>query len=424
MSIIDQLIWSLRQSTRRFLESFLVVMVIALGIGVIITQLSLYITTTRQIQRLEDQDQFRIIWVKMKGGPGIARPPLSLVRQGFEENRWEFDLEQLEEFQNRLPSTMHAFVTSSMVVSIEPIPNYASENAVAFSSLGTSHSVSLTATTPEYARFRGFTSEMGSWFSLFDVHNQNRVLVLSSDLGENLFNEEDPLGQQVRVSDMNNRWEPLVYTVIGVLGSSFLETNQAYTPFSAAAYIQSSHVRQPLYQISVGISAEADLYQALERVQGEAYQFWGDRVVVESSLEQAREVQDRDRQLSLLLSIFASIGLMIAVMSILNLMLARVLKRTQLVGLSMALGASRGMIFMQFMIEALSLGLLGSIFGVLLSLALSALMRGTLGISIPGATVFQTTLGVLIGLAMSLFFGTYPAYLGSRIDPVNALRVD
>ncbi len=423
MSILDQLRWSLLQSKSRFLESFLVVMVIALGIGVIVTQLSLTVITTMQLQFPENQDQFRIIWVKMKGGPGIAKPPLTLVREDFEKNRWEFDLEQLEEFQSRLPQGMHAFVTSSMAVDISAVPDYGSEEAVAFPSPGTFSSARLTATTPEYAGFRGFIPERGSWFSPSDVHNQSRVLVLSSDLAKNLFNDDDPLGQQVLVSDENNRWEPLVYTVIGILEPA-LETSHAYTPFSAAIYVRGSNFLQTFYQISVGVDAEMSLDQALERVRGEAYLFWGDRVEVESSLERTLEAQDRDQHSLFLIGIFASIGLMISVISILNLMLARVLKRTQLVGLSMALGASRSMIFMQFITEALALGFVGSIFGVLLSLGISAIIGAAFGISMLGATGLQTSLGVFIGLVISLLFGTYPAYLGARIDPVNALRVD
>lgn len=416
MSIFDQLGWALRQSKSRFLESFLVVMIIALGIGAIVTQLSLSASTTRQLG-LENQDQFRIIWVKMKGGPGIARPPLTLVRPDFKEDGWNFDLEQLEQFQSRLPQDMHAFVTSSMAVNISSIPAYGFPTG-AFSG------VRLTATTPEYGRFRGFIPERGSWFSSFDVLNQSRVLVLTSDLAKSLFNDEDPLGQQILVGDENNIWEPLVYTVIGVLESSSSETNQAYTPFSAAVYVRSSHFWQPFYQFSVGIDAEVDLEQALERVWGEAQLFWGDQVAVESSLERARETQERDRHSLLLIGIFASIGLVISVISILNLMLARVLRRAQLVGLSIALGASRSMIFMQFIMEALVLGLVGSTFGVLLSLALNAIVGGFFGIPMLGTIGLQMALGVCIGLAISLLFGTYPAYLAARVDPVNALRVD
>lgn len=92
-----------------------------------------------------------------------------------------------------------------------------------------------------------------------------------------------------------------------------------------------------------------------------------------------RESIKQVQRYALLIGMLASVGLVIAVINILNLMLARVLKRTKAVGLSMALGSSRGQVFRQFMLEAVVLGLAGSVLGIALSFAFAELLKKSLG---------------------------------------------
>ncbi len=119
-------------------------------------------------------------------------------------------------------------------------------------------------------------------------------------------------------------------------------------------------------------------------------------------------------------------GLIIAVINILNLMLARVLKRTKSIGLSMALGSSRRLVFRQFVSEASFLGLVGSALGILCSFGLGAVLKYALGTAaLPAMAKERIMLGAALGVLTSLLFGgAYPAYLASRIDPVDALRTD
>ena len=83
------------------------------------------------------------------------------------------------------------------------------------------------------------------------------------------------------------------------------------------------------------------------------------------------------------------------------------------------------MVFGQFVLEALALGIIGSLLGVLVSFGFGALLGKTLGTVLTETmSGVRLLLGVSIGLAVSLFFGVYPAYLGSRINPGDALRSD
>ena len=135
-----------------------------------------------------------------------------------------------------------------------------------------------------------------------------------------------------------------------------------------------------------------------------------------------REATKTMQRQGLLIGLLASVGLFIAIINILNLMLARLLKRTKSIGLNIALGSSRWMVFRQFMIEAVSLGMAGALVGIALSFAFAELLKNSLSLFATAKLGARIGLGVAMGFVVSLLFGVYPAYLGSLINPVEALR--
>jgi putative ABC transport system permease protein len=141
-------------------------------------------------------------------------------------------------------------------------------------------------------------------------------------------------------------------------------------------------------------------------------------------MEHTKENMRQLRSLAAGILVLASAGLVIASINILNLMLARVLRRTREIGISAALGASRRQIFRQSLAEALVLGISGGALGLPLSFGLVKLMSGIM----EGLDVSVGLTGVLAGalscIAASVIFGLYPAYLGARVIPADALRGD
>ena len=254
------------------------------------------------------------------------------------------------------------------------------------------------------------------------------MLVISEGLAQDLFGDRDPLGQVVPLTRSSTE-EMAYYTVIGVLSSPkedqgyiFRDGRTAFAPITASPYYRG--IQSSFSNLSIGIDIGVDIAIAMERVDAEARLIWGDQIAVRSSLEEFRESQKQLQRYAFLIGALASIGLVIAMINILNLMLARVLKRTKSVGLSMALGSSRRLVFRQFMMEAFSLGMLGSSVGILLSFGLAEILERALGGFMAGMLGTRILLGVIMGFAVSLFFGIYPAYLGSRTNPVDALRTD
>lgn len=437
MALWDQLMWSLRHSRKQLLESLLIVVAIALGGGVIITVLSMFLSIGEQYRGFEQAEHFRLLELVGKN-EALRREgaPLTLLDFAAESGRWEATLEEIEELQEHLPPNMHVYVEAywSAATPLLPEVEQGEEESSGGAALGWRYAnhLSVMGTIPEYFAFRQMPLQTGSFFVSEDVKQGNRVMVLSDALAKELFGESDPLGQVVplAVFGTEETWD---YTVIGVFdppqgGESFAvfgRDRTAYAPVTASPYGSGRGDESSFSNVSIGLDVGVDISAALEQVESEAQLIWGDQIALRSSLLEFQESQKQMQRYALLIGVFASVGLIIAVINILNLMLARVLKRTKSIGLSMALGSSRFLVFRQFVMEAASLGLIGSILGILLSFALAKALQQVLGtVFLTGMGGTRVFLGIALGFAVSLVFAVYPAYLGSRTNPVDALRTD
>ena len=433
LTLRDQLQWSIRHSKRQLLESILVVLAIALGVGVIVTVLSMFVSLGQQYRANEQAEHFRTIELMGKM-EAIRREgaPLTLLGSDAERRDWSASFEELEEFRAHLPSNMHPYAELHWSATTPLLPEEESEDETEPSwFFGTNH-IFLMGTTPEYFAFTGATLQRGSFFLADDVRAKNPVIVLPADLATELFGDGNPLGQVVPLLLFGGE-DSAEYTVIGVLdppqeevGDFLGSSRMAYVPITLSPYAGLGGEGEMRFSnIQIGLNIGSDIPTALEIATSEAALIWGDQVALQSFLTEYRESQKQMQTYALLIGVLASIGLVIAVINILNLMLARVLKRTKSVGLSMALGSPRRQVFSQFMMEALTLGMMGSIFGILFSFVMVKVLEGGLGL--PLTTSLWSTrvlLGLGLGLLVSLFFGVYPAYLGSRTNPVDALRTD
>ncbi|NMB02078.1 MAG: FtsX-like permease family protein [Firmicutes bacterium] len=429
MSLLDQLQWSLRHSKRQLFESILVVMAIALGVGVIITVLGMLLAVEDQLGDLENAEHFRTLEIMDKTEAAMRQgAPLTLLGSDLESASWSVSLDEIAVLQKQLPPSMHPYIQMGWSVTTPLLPEDEESDETMYFWFD-SNQIYITGTLPQYFAFQGQDLQQGTFFLPEDVEYENKVLVITAGLAQDLFREQDPVGQQIPLT-LQGTEETILYTIIGVLAPpdeeqgfySFIEGRTAYAPITAYPFYRGEETR--FSNVFIGIDPGVDIFSALERAQNEVGLIWGERVAVRSSLAEFRESQKQIQRFALLIGILASVGLVIAVINILNLMLARVLKRTKSIGLSIALGSSRGLVFRQFMMEAFSLGMLGSVLGIILSFGLARILKGILGDLIVGMLGTRIALGIVIGFGVSLFFGVYPAYLGSRINPVDALRTD
>ena len=291
----------------------------------------------------------------------------------------------------------------------------------------------VTGTSLGYFPFKQFEIAKGSLFVEDDILNGNRVIVLSAKLAERLFGDADPIGKTVPIEAFGGM-EQVEFTVIGVLAPPDEEQElqmfesdlyTGYAPFTAMPYVNRSGPDQEvvLDGFVIGVDVGVDLAWASEIIQAEIKQRYGDLAVIDSYHHDMQSLGGANYGIYIIIALFASIGLVIAVINILNLMLARVLRRVKSIGLSIALGSSKQGVFSQFLLEAVVLGFLGAGLGIGLSFGLMKLLTRLIYLEFTlGAASIAAAFG--LGLLVSLLFGVYPAYQAAQTNPVDALRND
>ncbi len=311
---------------------------------------------------------------------------------------------------------------------VDRLPEVASSAPIVFSSgeliYGSANwTCSIQGTTSVYFYQKDWAFESGRPFSQREIQAAENVVVLGSTVRAELFGASDPVGSTIRIKN-------LPFKVIGVLaelGSSGhgSRDNTAMIPYTTL--MKKLERRDTISYLSLSAHSREDV-KRLEKV---ATGFLNARYNIEDpdnggfgAFNQA-EASDAAAQstkiFSMLLGGIASISLVVGGIGIMNIMLVSVNERTREIGIRMAVGARGRDIMSQFLVEAMALSLLGGALGVLLGFGLSHLIA-----SFAGWPPIVTAESVLISFGTSagigVFFGFYPAFLASRLDPIQALR--
>ena len=288
-----------------------------------------------------------------------------------------------------------------------------------------SSSVLVYGTTPAYQTINNLSVQYGTFLRQSNVDNHNYVAVINQTMAEELLGTLDCIGETVTLNGVR-------FTVIGILGededsltSTFTADMQvAYIPYTTAQRLASNisasvagFYLSPMGEDTADAAEEKLTAWLLERFDKDEDAF---SVSDSSALEDA--MSEVTGMLELLLGGIAAISLVVGGIGIMNIMLVSVTERTREIGIRKAIGASRGVIMLQFLIEALMLSLLGCLLG----LALSAAVLAAVSLLVDGVTFLMepTVVGVAIGfsLAIGLLFGLYPANKAARKPPIEALR--
>ncbi len=287
----------------------------------------------------------------------------------------------------------------------------------------------VTGTNPEYQQAYNLETIDGSFFAEYDYQRGSKVAVLGSDVKETLFSDVDPIGQQMRMGSN-------VVRVIGVLeskGASMLGSpdNAILIPLTAlqqmVAQPRTTQGERVVSSIAMTVGDQenasyvVDEITSLLRSRHQLGPGVDNDFSVTSIEEIASAISEMIGTLTLLLGAIAAISLLVGGIGVMNIMLVSVLERTREIGIRKALGARERDIWGQFLIEAAFLSLTGGIVGVILGWGVSSVV-GNMGLMTTVVSADIVILAVSVSVGIGLFFGFYPAWNASRLNPIDALR--
>ncbi|MYB49734.1 MAG: FtsX-like permease family protein [Dehalococcoidia bacterium] len=287
--------------------------------------------------------------------------------------------------------------------------------------------------TPVYLTARNLDLASGMFIKSQHVDNRDEVIVLGSNVAEQLFQNRDPVGEYVRVNARR-------YRVIGLLesqgggGFGTFDT-QVLIPITTAYYRLSGERTLTgdvaVNLINVQVRDLEDIDRSIEETSGVLRLRHRiteeDDFTVISQQSTIETLEETTNTLVVFLGIIAGISLLVGGIGIMNIMLVSVTERTREIGIRKAMGAKRRDILFQFVAEATVLsiggGLLGAAFGYWMTNAVDGQTLGTQTFNTSFSNEFAA-LALIVSAGIGLFFGIYPAVRASRLHPIDALRYE
>ncbi len=403
----------IRQAIEEFghhrLRTLLTLLGMIFGVGAVISMLAIGEGAEREALQLIDSLGLRNVLIE-----AVPQPEDRLKE--IREDSLGLSLRDLEIALETLPQvTRHSALKKINVFSL-------------FSATGRSTG-EVVGVSPGYFSMTNLALARGRLVDNDDDARFSQVCVIGSQVAQDLFGTEDPLGRRLKV---NHVWLEVVGLVQDKLSSKDefegirlgMPQNKIYLPLQTAL----KRFRfKPMEEELDGISMEVQDRESVEFVAATLGRLLETRhhaindyrlIVPEALLEQHRQTQ---RIFDIVMSSIAGISLLVGGIGIMNIMLATVLERTREIGIRRAIGAKRGDIRRQFLIEALTISLLGGVIGIMIGFGLawgiSTYSGWPFSWSVHAPLIAVTVCG-LVGMG----FGLYPAVKASHLDPIEALN--
>jgi putative ABC transport system permease protein len=299
---------------------------------------------------------------------------------------------------------------------------------------GKNTNTQVTGVTPDYLGVRNWTLAEGDFIGDEQVTSKGLVAVLGATTAQNLFGDGDPLGQTVRVNNVNLK-------VVGVLqakgsGGFGNSDDVIFVPLTTAqtrlSRTQTASGGKTVSQINVQLVDQSDgtssaAVSEITALLQERHRTTEPDFTVRSQEDLLATASSISGFVTIFLGSVAGISLVVGGIGIMNIMLVSVTERTREIGIRKAIGARRRDILAQFMIEAVVVSVVGGALGILIGAGGSRLLDG---IRLGGQaiqTVVATSsiaMAFTVSAAIGLFFGVYPAVKASQLNPIQALRYE
>jgi putative ABC transport system permease protein len=404
--------WTMRIALRALrvnkMRSSLTMLGIIIGVGAVITMLAVGTGASEKIAQQISSMGSNLIMIL----PGSTTSGGIRMGAGTQPT---LTLGDAEAIQRECPS----------VSSVAPVLNGTAQ--VVYGSLNWSTVVN--GTTTEMLDVRDWPLAAGRSFTSDDIRNAAKVCILGRTVVNNLFGDADPIGQIIRI-------KKLPFTVVGILetkGQSPTGQDQddvIYVPVTAA---QKKLFGTAFPGMVRTIMVKAKSTDALESAEREITDLLRQRhhigarqdndFTVRNLTQMMQAAEQSSQVMTLLLGAIASVSLIVGGIGIMNIMLVSVTERTREIGIRMAVGAKTWDIRLQFLMEAVTLSLIGGIAGIVIGVTGSKILT-----MIAEWPTIVSPLSLILAFSFSglvgIFFGFYPAFKASLLSPIDALRYE
>jgi putative ABC transport system permease protein len=397
---------ALRGISANKLRSALTVLGILIGVGAVIILVAVGKGSSTSVQNRIKSLGTNTITVLNRGrfGGGTART-------GTQSRRIQLTTADVNALQDR--------TQAPDVLTVSPV----TLSSVTATYNGATYSVQVTGTTPSYLDATDYHVQAGRSVTEDDVTSRSRVAVIGQDAVSNLFPAGvNPIGQRVRFGNAT-------FQVIGVLakkGSNGLQNQDAVAiaPYTAVQdqLTGGTTFNQLVVQGKSSGSltaAQAEITNILASRNGTTAANLPFLILNQGSLLQTSN--STNETFTVLLGAVAAISLLVGGIGVMNIMLVTVTERTREIGIRKAIGAPKGVILVQFLVESVLLSLIGGIAGVAVGLIGSQFrIVGVQPVIVP----YSIALAFGVALAVGVFFGFYPANRAASLRPIDALRYE
>ncbi|HKP11318.1 MAG TPA: ABC transporter permease [Blastocatellia bacterium] len=305
-------------------------------------------------------------------------------------------------------------------------PGVRANGQLVFGNQNWAASSGIQGTNEKFSEIRAWPVDKGEFFTEGDVRTSARVCVLGKTVADNLFAGADPIGQTMRIRN-------LPFRVIGILSAK--GQNQFGQDQDDTVIVPYTTAQKKMLTITW-------IHYAMVSAISPAATFTAERQITELLRQRHRIAPNMDNDFSVrnltdvaeaadesskimtnLLASVAIVSLMVGGIGIMNIMLVSVTERTREIGIRMAIGARSGVIRRQFLIESITLSLVGGLIGVVFGIGASIVIARTLNWPML-VSPFSIAASVLFSMLVGIAFGYYPARKAASLDPIDALRYE